>query len=80
VPGGTLRNVEQASRFLCGYTPSERVLQKLCDAQTSGGLLFTCDPAAAGTALDRLRSSGHEAAVVGEVRDGASGSIEIAAL
>jgi selenide, water dikinase len=78
VPGGTLRNVEQAARFLRGDTPPDRTLQLLCDAQTSGGLLFTCEPSDAESAVDRLRASGHAAAVVGGVDEGEPGSVAVA--
>jgi selenide, water dikinase len=77
VPGGTLRNVEQAARFLRGDTPPNRTLQLLCDAQTSGGLLFACDQLAADEAVARLAASGHVAVVIGEARDGEPGTVRL---
>jgi selenide, water dikinase len=79
VPGGTLRNVEQAARFLRGGSPPDRALQLLCDAQTSGGLLFACASSDSEAAVERLRASGHDAAVVGEVTAGEPGAVEVTA-
>jgi selenide, water dikinase len=42
----------------------------LADAQTSGGLLFGADPAAAQEAVTALRADGHEATVIGTVTAG----------
>ncbi len=78
VPGGTQRNAEQASRYL-EAGGDERTRLVLADAQTSGGLLFSCAPAAGEEAVARLRGSGHAAAVVGEVRDGPAGAVRVAA-
>jgi selenide, water dikinase len=76
VPGGTRRNVEQSARYVRGRV-SERQLTLLCDAQTSGGLLFGVDGAAAASAVDELRRGGHDAAIVGEVLAGEPGTIEL---
>jgi len=48
----------------------------LADAQTSGGLLFGADPAAAVRAVEDLRASGHDAALVGTLTEG-SGTIRL---
>jgi selenide, water dikinase len=94
VPGGTLRNVDQAARFLRtgadaaaaratvgAPAAQDRVLQLLCDAQTSGGLLFTCAHTAAEEAVEELTASGHHAAVVGEIShgigDGQPGTVQL---
>jgi selenide, water dikinase len=79
VPGGTRRNVEQSARFVRGRA-DERQLTLLCDAQTSGGLVFTCDPAAAADAVTALTATGHTAAVIGEVIAGDAGMVELAAV
>jgi selenide, water dikinase len=76
VPGGTRRNVEQSARYVRGRV-SERQLTLLCDAQTSGGLLFGVDRAAAASAVDELRRGRHDAAIVGEVLAGEPGTIEL---
>jgi selenide, water dikinase len=76
VPGGTRRNVEQSARYVRGRG-TERQLTLLCDAQTSGGLLFSVDTGAAASAVDELRQAGHDAAIVGEVRSGEPGTIEL---
>jgi selenide, water dikinase len=78
VPGGTGRNVEQSARFLT-HEVDERRLTLLCDAQTSGGLLFCCAREAANEAVAALGEAGHTAAVIGEVRDGAAGTIAVRA-
>ena len=78
VPGGSQRNAEQASRYLDGEVDdAERLL--LADAQTSGGLLFACAAEAAEEAVAQLAASGHDAAVVGTVVEGAAGKIRVAA-
>ena len=46
----------------------------LCDPQTSGGLLIAVDPAAEADVLERCHAAGFtQAAVVGELREGAPG-------
>ncbi len=76
VPGGSQRNADQADRYLEGPVEATTRLL-LADAQTSGGLLFACSDDAARAAVDRLRDSGHDAAVIGRVTDGAAGTIRI---
>jgi selenide,water dikinase len=45
----------------------------LCDPQTSGGLLVSCDPAAADQVLELFHRQGYgDAAVIGEMSDGPS--------
>ena len=75
VAGGTQRNVEFLEPHLDGGSFDARII--LGDAQTSGGLLFGCDPSAADDAVAELRQSGHDAAVVGALEDGPSGQIRI---
>ncbi|MDB5946246.1 MAG: selD [Ramlibacter sp.] len=55
-----------------GFEPTARAL--LTDPQTSGGLLVSCDPAAAETVLAVFRRHGFEAAaVIGEICEAGSG-------
>ena len=76
VPGGSQRNADQAVRYLdAEVADPERVL--LADAQTSGGLLFTCAPAAAEVAVAQLRADGHDAAVIGAIEAGDPGTIRV---
>lgn len=77
VPGGTGRNVEHVRPHLRGDLPDEDTLTLLADAQTSGGLLFSCAPDAAAEAVARLTSSDHTAAVVGSLIDGEPGTLRI---
>ncbi len=63
-PGGTARNLEHFGRFLDGSSPR---LDLLADPQTSGGLLLACPSGSADDLLAELESSGHDAAVVGEL-------------
>jgi selenide,water dikinase len=77
VPGGTDRNREFFEPWV-EKTDDERVLTMLCDAQTSGGLLFACRPEAAAAAVAELCGTGHAAAVVGQLLEGAPGSIRLA--
>lgn len=70
VPGGTGRNLEWAAEVTRSDGVDDLTLTLLADAQTSGGLLFGAEPDAAGRAVERLRRSGHAAAVVGRVTVG----------
>ena len=65
-PGGTARNLDHVRPQVRG-SDDQRTLTMLADAQTSGGLLFCCSPAAAVDAVARLTAAGHTAAVIGEV-------------
>ena len=76
VPGGTRRNVAYLRAWLRSDV-DERTLTMLCDAQTSGGLLFTCYELAAEQVAARLRETGHAAAVVGRIVDGEPGTISV---
>jgi len=76
VPGGTLRNREFLEPWV-EKTAGERVCTMLCDAQTSGGLLFACRAEAAADAVTELRRTGHAAAVVGQLIDGRAGTIRL---
>jgi selenide,water dikinase len=76
VPGGTHRNLAWVRERLVADGVDESVLIVLADAQTSGGLLFGAEPAAADAAAAALTASGHAAAVIGTVAAGA-GTIRI---
>ena len=78
VPGGTRRNLAWVGERLDAAGVDESTLLVLADAQTSGGLLFGAEPAAAEAAAAALVASGHAAAVVGTCRAG-SGTIRIRA-
>jgi len=66
VSGGTRRNLEWVSSRLDRGAVDDVTLMLLCDAQTSGGLLFGAEPDAARAAVERLRDTGHDCAVIGE--------------
>jgi len=73
VPGGTARNLDHlAGRLDSGDELTRTVL---ADPQTSGGLLFSCNPGRAEGAMAELRDSGHDAAVIGELVASSSGTI-----
>lgn len=76
VPGGTGRNLDHLAERLDGGDELTRTV--LADPQTSGGLLFSCNPGRASGAVQELRDSGHDAAVIGDLVAGSSGTIEIA--
>ena len=65
VPGGTRRNLAWVAERLDAAGVDESTLIVLADAQTSGGLLFGAEPAAADAAVVALVASGHAAAVIG---------------
>jgi selenide,water dikinase len=71
VPGGTERNLAWVRPRLDSRDSDELTLTLLADAQTSGGLLFGAPAGAAAAAVDRLRESGHDAAIIGTVTEGA---------
>lgn len=67
VAGGSVRNAD-AVRAVCAVPDGADVtFGLLADAQTSGGLLFTCAPSAAASAVSELSDGGHRAAVIGEI-------------
>ncbi len=65
ISGGSRRNLESLKPVLEGGDAHTRML--LSDAQTSGGLLFSCDQSAAMHAVSQLTDSGHNSAVIGEI-------------
>lgn len=78
VPGGTRRNLEHVTpktRWDDPFAETDRLL--LCDAQTSGGLLISIAAGESDALADALRADGHAAAVVGELRPGTAGEIEV---
>ncbi|MFZ4519164.1 MAG: selenide, water dikinase SelD [Microthrixaceae bacterium] len=77
VSGGTRRNLDWVTPHLDTGGHDDATAALLADAQTSGGLLFACEPAAALDAVDRLRWAGHPAAVVGELVAGTAGAISL---
>jgi len=77
VPSGTLRNLDHVRHHLEAGSAGEDDLLLLADAQTSGGLLVALEPAAARDVVDRLRDEGHDAAVVGVLREAEPGTITV---
>lgn len=79
VPGGTRRNAEAAAGYTAWHHGTDDVARMLLsDAQTSGGLLFAVDGAAASTLSDMLREAGALAsAEIGEIVEGPAGMIEV---
>jgi selenide,water dikinase len=79
IPGGSRRNrtdVEADVRWSEGIDEVTRVL--LCDAQTSGGLLVAVPAARADAFVAELGAQGTPAAArLGEVVEGAAGTIEV---
>ena len=72
VPGGTQRNLDWVSPHLDTGDASDSSVTLLADAQTSGGLLLGMVSRDAGLAVvTELRFAGHEAAIIGEVTEGA---------
>ena len=75
VAGGTERNLDFLQPILVGGSTTERLI--LCDAQTSGGLLFSCDSVAALDAVNELNETGHFAAVIGHLEPQNPGHITL---
>jgi selenide,water dikinase len=78
VPGGSQRNLAHVADRLDRDAVGDDVVLLLADAQTSGGLVFGVDPELAHGVVSELRSSGHDAAVVGSVVAG-SGRLRLTA-
>lgn len=76
VPGGTQRNLDHVRDNIDPGGVDESGLLLLADAQTSGGLLFSCAPDRADDAVAELVGTGHKAARIGEVVEG-TGRIEL---
>ncbi|MDP8971072.1 MAG: AIR synthase-related protein, partial [Actinomycetota bacterium] len=76
VPGGSRRNLAWARERLESGDVDEATMTLLADAQTSGGLLFGARHEAATAAVQQLRASGHDAAVIGRATSG-SGTIRL---
>jgi selenide,water dikinase len=78
VPGGTRRNLEDVAAtvaFADSVDQTTRLL--LADAQTSGGMLISVPAESLDDLLARLAGRTPVAAVIGEVRAGESGRIEV---
>ncbi len=80
VPGGTERNAAyvEPTVDLGGRPNGKSELTMLADAQTSGGLVFSCPPEAASDAVAELRALGLPAAEIGRTVEGAPGHIQLA--
>jgi selenide, water dikinase len=65
VAGGSQRNLDHLASIISGGDGRTNLM--LADAQTSGGLLFSCDQAQAERAVTRLRDQGHDAAIIGSL-------------
>ena len=80
VPGGTARNLTAFDASLRWRGPAGVASDwesLVGDPQTSGGLLFAAEPAAAEQAAADLRAAGHDAAVIGVlVEDLPAGTVE----
>lgn len=79
VPGGTKNNMEFAADFMEWKDSISEIMKILiCDAQTSGGLLFTLDEKAAKLILSELQNAGYpHAAIIGKVERDGDGKIVV---
>lgn len=82
VPGGTVRNLEAATRFTRFGDADEPTRVLLADAQTSGGLLLAVAGPLTKALLQALEDEGETGAVIGRVvtrdfSDGPSGAITV---
>ena len=76
-PGGSQRNVDAVSGAVVSEVGADW-MRILADAQTSGGLLICVPPAEAQALLDHLEDvEAFEAAIIGEIQGGESGSIRL---
>ena len=78
VPGGTQRNLAWVEPHVSWGAVDEVEKLVLCDAQTSGGLLIAVPPEGESALVAALERGGaHAAAVVGELRTGEAGRIDV---
>ncbi len=70
IPGGTHRNLSWIQERVDAGSHDETTQLLFADAQTSGGLVFGVDPAAAPGGGAELVESGHSAAVIGSASAG----------
>jgi selenide,water dikinase len=79
VPGGTRRNIQDLAGMVLWHDGIDATLRLLLhDAQTSGGLLIALPPERVAGLLDDLRAArSPAAAVIGELREGRAGEIEV---
>ncbi len=77
VPGGTERNLAAVTSQLDRGLVDAIMVTLLADAQTSGGLVFGVAPGQDASAVELLRATGHEAAVIGHVTGPGSGRIAL---
>jgi selenide,water dikinase len=75
MPGGSRRNLAWGSDVLDAGNHDEVDQLLFADAQTSGGLIFGVDPAAADDVLAELAATGHTAARIGTTSPGAAGIV-----
>lgn len=78
IPGGTRRNQESLERvvsYIDGIDEVDRIL--LCDAQTSGGLLFAVEPSKFEALLLGLGDARIKAAAIGELIEEPKDRIEV---
>jgi selenide,water dikinase len=70
VPGGSARNLRWVEDRLDRGEVDDLTVTLLGDAQTSGGLVFGVEPERAAAAVDELRATGHDAAIIGTAATG----------
>lgn len=77
VPGGTLSNQEYVAPWITWDNTISRIGQiLLCDAQTSGGLLFSVSRKDSAKLLQLLQAKHiHDAAIIGQITQKGSGNI-----
>jgi selenide,water dikinase len=79
IPGGTRRNKESLDRVVNYHDAIDEIDRLLlCDAQTSGGLLFAVDPSKFEDMLSGLAEAGVSAAAIGKLIAEPEGRIEVA--
>jgi selenide,water dikinase len=79
IPGGTRRNKESLDRVVNYHDAIDEIDRLLlCDAQTSGGLLFAVEPSRFQALLSGLVGAGVPAAAIGELIAEPEGRIEVA--
>ncbi|HLO90787.1 MAG TPA: selenide, water dikinase SelD [Lentimicrobium sp.] len=77
VPGSTIANEEFAGQWTDFTTLQPAHRSMMCDAQTSGGLLISIEPASVIPLLQEMKEKGVDARIIGEIHDSGSGKIRI---
>ncbi len=78
IPGGSRRNRDYyLPKVLDGHEPTKKIVDIVCDPQTSGGLLISVPAGNVNDMLERLDKANVSAWIVGTIVEGKPGTVRI---